>query len=88
MRGVPVNFELLAYSASLDVVLDEASHSWPPVIFLDGVEGLDFSGMSGSDFVMELRGDFFSQIVVFRNIILSLVEQDILSFELFDCPVL
>ena len=64
----------MTYAASLDIILDEGSHSRPPVVFFDRIESLDLSRMSSSDFVMKLRGDFSSKFVIFGNIVLSLKE--------------
>ena len=70
---------MLTNSTSFNIVLDEGSHSRPPVVFFDGIESLDFSRVSGGDFVMKLGGDFSSKLIILRNIVLS--------FKLFRCPV-
>ena len=43
-------------------------------MFLDGVEGFNFSRVSSGDFVVKLGGDFSSKFVVFGDIVLSLKE--------------
>ena len=69
---VSIYFELLADSASFDVVLDEGSHSWPPIIFFNGVKGFDFSRMSCGDDVVIFGCDLSSKFLIFRNVVLPL----------------
>ena len=70
-----VDFKLLASSTTLYVVFDECSHTWPPIESSNVDVGGQFSRMSCRDWVMELFYDLSAKVVVFRNVLSSLIEQ-------------
>jgi len=56
-------------------------------MFFDGIQSFYFSRVSSAYWVMIFLDDFLSQFGVFRNIVLSLIEQNIFIIESINRPI-
>ena len=57
------------------------------VILLDSIKGLNFPWMSHGEEVVISGDDFFPEIIVLWNIILSLVKENRFPFKILGCPI-
>jgi len=61
---VGVDFHLLANGAASNIVLDEYSHLWPPVVSADQFECFQVSRVSSRKRIVVTSGDVSSEISI------------------------
>ena len=82
-----VDFELLAEGTALHVVLDECTHSWPPIMGAERVIRLQFTWVTCSRNVMISCHDFMSDVYILWYVAFIAIKENRFVVNVFNRPV-
>ncbi len=82
-----IDFELLAEGTALHIVLNESTHTWPPVVGAECVISFQFAWVACSGNVIVLCHYFMSDVNVFWYVAFITIKKNRLIIDMLNRPV-